>query len=253
MRLENKTALITGAAGGIGLAAVKRFLQEGANVMMADMDEERLATVAKELATDKVAYRAVDVSDEQQVKSLASSTVETYGGINVFVANAGIEGKMGEIIDSDVDNLMKVLDVNVKGVWLGLRYVIPAMKDAGGGSIVITSSGAGVKGAAGMVPYNTSKHAVIGMMRCAALECTKYNIRVNTVNPGPIETRMMDSIAEGLVPGSANDFRNQLEAITPMGRYGKVDEVANLMLFLASDESSYCTGSGYMVDGGNAT
>ena len=104
-----------------------------------------------------------------------------------------------------------------------------------------------------MVPYNTSKHAVIGMMRCAALECTKYNIRVNTVNPGPIETRMMDSIAEGLVPGSANDFRNQLEAITPMGRYGKVDEVANLMLFLASDESSYCTGSGYMVDGGNAT
>ncbi|BFM08323.1 SDR family NAD(P)-dependent oxidoreductase [Halioxenophilus aromaticivorans] len=253
MRLENKTALITGAAGGIGLAAVKRFLQEGANVMMADMDEERLAAVAKELATDKVAYMAVDVSDEQQVKSLASSTVETFGGINVFVANAGIEGKMGEIIDSDVDNLMKVLDVNVKGVWLGLRYVIPAMKDAGGGSIVITSSGAGVKGAAGMVPYNTSKHAVIGMMRCAALECTKYNIRVNTVNPGPIETRMMDSIAEGLVPGSANDFRNQLEAITPMGRYGKVDEVANLMLFLASDESSYCTGSVYMVDGGNAT
>ncbi len=253
MRLENKVVLITGAAGEIGVAAVRLFVREGARVMMADMNGEQLAQAASEFASDSVACFTVDVTDEVQVRAMVDNTVEVFGRIDVFMANAGIEGKMGEIIESDLDNLMRVLDVNVKGVWLGLRYVIPVMKEQGGGSIVITSSGAGVKGAPGMVPYNTSKHAVIGMMRCAALECTKYNIRVNTVNPGPIETRMMESIAEGLVPGGSADYKTKLQSMTPMRRYGKADEVANLMLFLASDESSYCTGSVYMVDGGNAT
>lgn len=253
MRLNNKVVLITGAAGEIGMAAVRLFVEQGASVMMADMGEERLASSAASINSDSVAYVTVDVTDGNQVKAMVDKTLETFGKIDVFMANAGIEGKMGEIIDSDVENLMNVLDVNVKGVWFGLHYVIPAMRDNGGGSIVITSSGAGVKGAPGMVPYNTSKHAVIGMMRCAALECTKYNIRVNTVNPGPIETRMMNSIAEGIIPGKGADFKSKIEAMTPMHRYGQAAEVANLMLFLASDESSYCTGSVYMVDGGNAT
>ncbi|MBR9911800.1 MAG: SDR family oxidoreductase [Gammaproteobacteria bacterium] len=253
MRLKDKVVLITGAAGAIGIAAVKRFSEEGAKVMLADVNLESLQPLVAQLGADRAACVAVDVTQPDQVENMVRACTDAFGGIDVFVANAGIEGKIGEIIDSDVANLDKVLAVNVRGVWLGLHYVIPVMKNGGGGSIIITSSGAGVKGAANMVPYNTSKHAVIGMMRCAALECTQYNIRVNTVNPGPIESRMMRSIAEGFAPGGGDDFNQKITAQTPMGRYGQPVEIANMMVFLGSDESSYCTGSVYMVDGGNAT
>ena len=253
MRLKDKVVLITGAGGAIGTAAVERFVSEGAKVMLADVSVELLQPLVKKLGADRAACIAVDVTEEDQVANMVSTCVATFGGIDVFVANAGIEGKIGETIETEVSNFDKVMAVNVRGVWLGLHYVIPVLRDGGGGSIIITSSGAGVKGSANMVPYNTSKHAVIGMMRCAALECTKYNIRVNTVNPGPIESRMMSSIAEGFAPGGGVDFNEKITAETPMGRYGKPQEVVNMMVFLASDESSYCTGSVYMVDGGNAT
>lgn len=252
MRLDQKVVLITGAAGGIGIAAVRRFVEEGARVVIADMNIGALEAIVDELGRDKAACVQVDVSQAEQVESMVDFCVATFGGIDVFVANAGIEGKIGEISDSTVENFDRVMSVNVRGVWLGLHYVIPVMRQGGGGSIIITSSGAGVKGSVNMVPYNTSKHAVIGLMRCAALESAKYNIRVNTVNPGAIETRMMRSIEDGFVPGDGSQFKQQLEQMTPMGRYGLPEEVANMMVFLASDESSYCTGSVYMVDGGNA-
>lgn len=251
MRLKGKVALITGAAGGIGIAVARRFVAEGAQVMLADLDEAALKKVAEEFGS-AASCIATDVTRAADVQAMVDKTLEQFGGLDIFVANAGIEGKIGEIIDSEVENFDKVMAVNVRGVWLGLHYAIPALQKRGGGSIVITSSGAGVQGSPGLAPYNTSKHAVIGLMRCAAHECAKHNIRVNTVNPGPIETRMMTAIEDGFVPGQGDVFKNAVNAATPMARYGTPDEVANLMLFLASDESSYCTGGVYMVDGGNS-
>ncbi len=148
--------------------------------------------------------------------------------------------------------------VNVRGVWLGLKYVIPVMRERGGGSIVITSSTAGIGGTAGLSAYVTSKHAVIGLMRTAALECAPLGIRVNTVNPAPIETRMMRSLEEMRVAAAdssevtVQQAKRASAARIPLQRYGNPEEVAKLMLFLASDESSFCTGGVYMVDGGRS-
>ena len=253
MRLDKKVVLITGAGGGIGQAAVRKFVSEGAKVMLEDIGTESTQPLVDELGSDNCACVAVDVTQADQVENMVRATVDTFGGIDVFVANAGTEGKIGSIIDTDVSNLDNVLAVNVRGVWLGLHYVIPVMRDGGGGSIMITSSGAGVQGSPNTASYNTSKHAVIGLMRCAALECAQFGIRVNTVNPGAVETRMMASIEDGFAEAGAGDFRSMVEAVTPLGRYGQPDEIANMMVFLGSDDSSYCTGSVYMVDGGNAT
>lgn len=253
MKLNNKVVLITGAGGGIGQAAVRKFVAEGARVMLADLGTDDTQPLVDELGADLCACVAVDVTQDDQVENMVNACVKTFGGIDVFVANAGVEGEIGDIMSTDVSNLDKVLAVNVRGVWLGLHYVIPVMRDGGGGSIMITSSGAGVQGSPNTACYNTSKHAVIGLMRCAALEVAQFGIRVNTVNPGAVETRMMTSIEDGFAEAGAGDFKALVEAGTPLGRYGQPDEIANMMVFLGSDDSSYCTGGVYMVDGGNST
>jgi len=252
MKLDQKVVLITGAGGGIGVAAVRQFVAEGAKVMMTDMDTQVTQGLVDELGSDRCAAMAVDVTQEDQVKAMVDACVAIFGRIDVFVANAGVEGDIGDIASTDVSNLDRVFAVNVRGVWLGLHYVIPVMRDQGGGSIIMTSSGAGVKGSPNTACYNASKHAVIGLMRCAAMECGVHNIRVNTVNPGAVETRMITSIEEGFAEAGAPDFRAMVEAVTPLGRYGQPEEIAKMMVFLGSDDSSYCTGSVYMVDGGNA-
>ena len=253
MKLNNKVVLITGAGGGIGQAAVRKFVAEGARVMLADLGTDDTQPLVDELGADLCACVAVDVTQDDQVENMVNACVKTFGGIDVFVANAGVEGEIGDIMSTDVSNLDKVLAVNVRGAWLGLHYVIPVMRDGGGGSIMITSSGAGVQGSPNTACYNTSKHAVIGLMRCAALEVAQFGIRVNTVNPGAVETRMMTSIEDGFAEAGAGDFKALVEAGTPLGRYGQPDEIANMMVFLGSDDSSYCTGGVYMVDGGNST
>jgi|TARA_B110000259_G_scaffold12861_2_gene13671 NAD(P)-dependent dehydrogenase (short-subunit alcohol dehydrogenase family) len=253
MKLDNKVVLITGAGGGIGQAAVRKFVSEGAKVMLADIGTDVTQTLVDELGSERCACVAVDVAVADQVENMVRATVDRFGSIDVFIANAGVEGKIGSIMDTDVSNLDQVLAVNVRGVWLGLHYVMPVMRDGNGGSIIITSSGAGVQGSPNTAAYNTSKHAVIGLMRCAALEAAQFGIRVNTVNPGAVDTRMMESIEEGFAEVGAGDFRAMVEAVTPLGRYGQPDEIANMMVFLGSDDSSYCTGGVYMVDGGNST
>ena len=253
MGLENKTVLVTGAAGDIGRAITRRFVNEGARVMQADLSESPMQQTVQDLGEASCDYCILDVTSEEQTIAAVARTVERFGGLDVFIANAGVEGQIGNIVDGDVAKLMQVLEVNVKGPWLGMKHAIAVMRDQGGGSIILTSSGAGVKGSPGTAPYNASKHAVIGLMRCAALECAPHNIRVNTVNPGPLEGRMMASIAEGYGPEASAQFAELVKQQTPLGRFGKAEEVAALMAFLASDDASYCTGGVYMVDGGNST
>ena len=257
-RLEGKVAVITGATGGIGRAASRLFAEEGARVALVDLDESALQELAAEIGEERASYSAADVTQPDQTQAYIDAAVNRWGGIDVLLANAGIEGTLATIPEYPVDMFDRVMAVNVRGVWLGIKYAVPAMRERGGGSIVITSSTAGIGGAAEMSAYNTSKHAVIGMMRCAALECAPHGIRVNTVNPAPIETRMMRSIEEQRA-AALDDADVTLETMKrayveriPLRRYGNPEEVARMMLFLSSDDSTFCTGGVYMVDGGRS-
>ena len=257
-RLEGKVAVITGATGGIGSAAARLFVEEGARVALVDLDEAALRETARSIGEDNASYTVADVTQADQTRAYIDEAVNRWGGIDALLANAGIEGKLSNITDYPIDEFDRVMAVNVRGVWLGVKYAIPEMRARGGGSIVITSSTAGISGSAEMSAYNTSKHAVIGLMRSAALEGASDGIRVNTVNPAPIETRMMRSIEEMRVD-ALDDSRVTVDVVKqaaaeriPLQRYGDPEEVARMMLFLASNESSFCTGGVYMVDGGRS-
>jgi NAD(P)-dependent dehydrogenase (short-subunit alcohol dehydrogenase family) len=248
--LTDKVAVITGGAGGIGIAVGERCVAEGAEVLLVDHDETALQAAAQAIDGESVSYCLSDVTQPIQVESYVQCALERYGGIDFFFNNAGIEGEVKPIPDYSIETFDRVIAVNLRGVWLGLKYVIPPMRARGGGSIVITSSIAGYKGTPGISAYTASKHAVVGLMRTAALECAEAGIRVNTVHPAPIETRMIRSLEEQFVPGDPERARAERMRRIPMKRYGKPEEVANLAVFLASDESKYCTGGVYSVDGG---
>jgi NAD(P)-dependent dehydrogenase (short-subunit alcohol dehydrogenase family) len=245
-RMDGKVAIITGAARGIGAAAARLIAAEGAKLMLADVLIEPLCEVAREIGAS-AATCATDVASEAAVKKLVDETVKRWGRVDAALLNAGIEGHVGPIEDYSADMFDKVIAVNVRGVWLGLKYVMKAMA-ATGGSIVITSSTSGIRATPHMSAYTASKHAVIGLMRAAAIEGADRRIRVNTVNPSPIDTPMIASLEK--MRGFAGRNDQPMAAGTPLGRYGTPEEVARLMLFLASDESSFCTGGVYMVDGG---
>ena len=257
-RLEGKVAIITGATGGIGSAAARLFADEGARVALVDLDEAALRASVTEIGEDRASYTAADVTQPEQTQAYVNAAVERWGGVDILLANAGIEGTLSPIPEYPIDVFDRVMAVNVRGVWLGIKYVVPEMRQRGGGSIVITSSTAGIGGTPEMSAYNTSKHAVIGLMRTAALEGAPDGIRVNTVNPSPIETRMMRSIEEMRV-AALDDSSATVEVAKqafatriPLERYGDPKEVARMMLFLSSDDSSFCTGGVYMVDGGRS-
>ena len=255
-RLENKVAIITGGAGEIGLAAGTLFAKEGAHVLLADLNEDRLKDAVSTLGGNSGSYFVGDVTKAADNAAMVALAEERYGGVDVFLANAGVEGKVKPIPELDEDDFDSVMNVNVKGVFFGLQAVVPAMQKRGGGSIVITSSVAGVEGYGNILPYVTSKHAVVGMMRSAAKECAAQNIRVNTINPSPVEGRMISSLNAGmgdLIGMDAGELKSLSEAGIPLQRYGRPEEIAQVMLFLASDDSSWVTGSVYMADGGNTT
>lgn len=247
-KLENKTAIITGGSGGIGLATAKLFREEGANIMLVDIDEQALLNAQKELNTSNVSYCVADVSKQDDTERYCEATLLKFGQIDILFSNAGIEGVYAPIADYPIDEFEKVMNTNVRGVWLDCKIIIPKMKD--NGSVIITSSVAGLKGFPGLGAYTTSKHAVIGVMRVAALENAPRNIRVNTIHPGPINNRMMRSIEKQISPDDAKIAKDGFVAGVPFGRYGESEEVGQMALFLASDDSKYITGCQHVVDGG---
>lgn len=249
-RLRGKVAIITGASGGIGAATAQRFVNEGAKVLLVDLDEEAVAKVASDLGRENASHFAADVSDPEQVRSYVTAAVERYGGLDVTFANAGIEGGVAPVTDYSVDQFDRVLAVNVRGTFLAIRESVPHMLERGGGSIILTSSVAGLVGANGLSAYVASKHAVMGLAKTAAIELGPQNIRVNTINPGPIENRMMRSIETQADAEHADRVKQAFLDRIPMGRYGGNDEVAALAAFLASDDSSFSTGTSFVLDGG---
>lgn len=246
-RLDGKVALITGSARGIGAAAARLFAREGARVMLVDVLADPMQALVRELG-DSAAFEVADITDEATVKAVVDATVRRFGRLDVAVLNAGIAGELRPLIDYPSDVFDKVIAVNVRGTWLGLKYVMAAMQ-ASGGSIVVTASTSSVRATPNMSAYIASKHASLGLMRAAAVEGAAKGIRVNSVNPATIDTPMVRSLEKNQQRSSPNKLETKTRHI-PLGRQGTADEVARLMLFLASDESSFCTGGVYMVDGG---
>ncbi len=259
-RLENRVAIITGGAGSIGKTTAKLLLEEGAKVVLVDLVEadlkKAIAVMNAELggetgsniAAENITYCVADVTKASDVQQYVNKTVEIYGKIDVFFNNAGIEGVVMPIIGYPEDVFDEVMAVNVKGVWLGNKYVLPHMND--GGSIIMTSSVSGIVGSPNVSAYITSKHAVVGIMRATAVEAAPRKIRVNSVHPSPVDNRMMRSFEDGFASGHGEDVKKTLEATIPLGRYAEPIEIARLVLFLASDDSQFITGTTQIVDGG---
>ena len=250
-RLSGKVALITGATGGIGEASAKLFLTEGASVMLVGRSEEKLQeTVARLGASKAVATFVAEAADEAGIAAAVAATAAAFGGLDIVFANAGMEGTVGMIADSQLADFERVVRTNVSSVWLAIKHAVTPMRQRGGGSIIVTASISGERGFAGGAPYVTSKHAVIGLVRSAALELAAAGIRVNAIAPGPIDNRMIRSIETQLSPESPDKIREFMLSKIAMGRYGTNEEVAEMALFLASAASSYSTGGTFMVDGG---
>ena len=246
--LENKVVLITGGSGEIGKATAKLFLAEGAKVMLVARREEKLRATIKELNSENLEYCAADVSKVQDVQKYTKATLSKFKGIDIFFNNAGIEGTVKPFAEYPNTAFDSVIDKNLKGVWFGCKYVIPKMND--GGSVIITSSVAGLKGFSGLGAYVASKHGVVGIMRVAAIEFAERKIRVNTIHPGPVNTRMMRAIEESISPSHAEDVKKDFEKDILFKRYAEPEEIAQSVLFLASDASTYITGITHIIDGG---
>jgi NAD(P)-dependent dehydrogenase (short-subunit alcohol dehydrogenase family) len=249
--LNGKVALVTGAAGEIGAATLQLLAQRGARILAVDRDAEGLKRAIDKLPASAEALPIVaDVSREEDVVSYVRQAVDVMGGVHIFFNNAGIEGAIAAIPDYPLEMFRRVLDVNVIGVFLGMKHVLPVMLGQQSGSIINTASIAGKIGSANICAYTASKHAVIGLTKAAALECADTKVRVNCVCPGLIDSRMLSSIVNGRNTGNAPVPVQNVVDRTPARRLGLATEVAAVVAFLASDDASYVSGSSYVVDGG---
>jgi 3alpha(or 20beta)-hydroxysteroid dehydrogenase len=250
-RLDNKVAIITGATGGIGEATAKLFLDLGAKVMLVARSADKLAATKGRLeAHGEVRESISEAADESGISAAVAATLDHFGGLDILIANAGTEGVAKPIEALSVEEFEDTMRTNVTGVWLAMKHCVAPLKARGGGSIIALSSIAGCIGFPGLAPYIASKHAVYGLVKTGALELGSSNIRVNAVGPGPIDNRMIDSLQNQLAPDDPAALRSGIEASIAMRRYGTNEEVAHLLAFLASDASTYCSGSIYMIDGG---
>lgn len=242
--MKNKTIIITGAASGIGKAAAALFAKHGANVVISDIQEEAGKAVVKDIvaAGGKASFFKTDVSKPEEMEALVNYAINTYGKLDVAVNNAGIAGELNPIADMSIEGWQKVISINLNSLFYGMKYQIQAMLKSGGGSIVNISSILGSVGFAGSAAYTAAKHGAVGLTQTAALEYSAQNIRVNAVGPGFIDTPLLDALDV--------EMKKQLVALHPIGRLGKSEEVAELILWLGSDKSSFVTGSYYPIDGG---
>jgi len=252
-RFDGKVVVITGAAGGIGRAAAVRVASEGARLALVDLAAGGLrdSLAAVERAGGRGLTVEADVTRLADVERYVAAARERFGGVDCFFNNAGILGAVSPLVDYPEETFDRVLAVNVKAVWLGLKVVGPAIMARGGGAIVNTASIAAFRGTAGLVAYTASKHAVVGLTRTAAVEFARRGVRVNAVCPAPIETPMVDALEGGVSGRDPRAVRQRLEATIPMRRYGKPEEVAALVAFLMSPDASYINGGIYTVDGGS--
>jgi len=251
IRLDGKVAVVTGAAGVIGSATIRLLAERGARIVAVDRRQDDLKTAIKDLpaAAQALAVEA-DVTREDEVAEYVRAAVDKFGTIDVFYNNAGIEGDIKPITEYSLESFRRVLDVNVVGVFLGMKHVLPVMLKANKGSIINTASIAGLLGSPQIAVYSASKHAVIGLTKTASWECTGTGVRVNCVCPGLIDSRMLSTIIQGRSPGNAPPPQDKLVERIPARRLGQASEVASIVAFLASDEASYVSGSHYTVDGG---
>jgi NAD(P)-dependent dehydrogenase (short-subunit alcohol dehydrogenase family) len=255
MDFTGKVALITGAGNGIGRAAALAFARRGAKVVAVDRDgaaAERTAATVRQQGGDG-RFHAADVTRSADVQAYVAAAMDAHGRIDCFFNNAGIEGRLAAIVDMDEAVFDEVLGVNVKGVFLGLRAVLPVMLAQKSGAVVNTASVAGLVGTPGMSAYVASKHAVIGLTKSAAGEVARAGVRVNAVCPGPIDTRMIHSIEAQIDPANPAAVEKRYHAALPLGRYGTADEVAGVVLFLCSDLASNVNGAQYVIDGGRTS
>ena len=251
IRLDGRVAVVTGAAGVIGAATMRLLAERGAHIVAVDRKPQELQTAINELpASARAVAIAADVTREDEVADYVRAALDSFGSIDVFYNNAGIEGDITPITRYSLETFRRVLDVNVVGVFLGLKHVLPVMLKRGKGSIINTASIAGLIGSPDIAVYSASKHAVIGLTKSAALECTATGVRVNCVCPGMIDSRMLSAIIDGRNPGNAPVPGAKIVERIPCRRLGHASEVASIVAFLASDEASYVSGSAYTVDGG---
>jgi NAD(P)-dependent dehydrogenase (short-subunit alcohol dehydrogenase family) len=251
IRLDGRVAVVTGAAGVIGTATMRLMADRGARIVAVDRREKDLQTAIKDLPASAQALAVpADVTSEAEVAEYVRAAVDKFGAIDAFYNNAGIEGDIAPITKYSLETFRRVLDVNVVGVFLGMKHVLPVMLKQNSGSIINTASIAGLIGSPEIAVYTASKHAVIGLTKAAAVECTGTAVRVNCVCPGMIDSRMLSAIIEGRNPGNAPVPANRIVERIPARRLGLASEVASIVAFLASDEASYVSGSAYTVDGG---
>jgi NAD(P)-dependent dehydrogenase (short-subunit alcohol dehydrogenase family) len=246
--LEGRVCIVTGGAGSIGFATVEALLAEGAKVTLVDLDAEKLGSAVRGLNTDKAAFVAADVTDAAQTRRYVTETVDRWGKIDVLFSNAGNDGPLMPITEYPEDLFDRIVTTHVRGCFLSCKYSIPHMND--GGSIIITSSIVGVIGVPHNCSYVAAKHALMGLMRCVAKEVAPRRIRVNSVNPGPVDNIFMRTAEKTMSTMLGRDAGQWFDEQIPLGRHADPKEIAQAVCFLASDRSSFTTGTALMVDGG---
>jgi NAD(P)-dependent dehydrogenase (short-subunit alcohol dehydrogenase family) len=246
--LDGRICIVTGAAGSLGSASARRFIAEGAKVMLVDRDRARLDAVLKSLPEGRATAMLADVTSARDTMAYVEATVARWGPVDVLFSNAGISGVIKPVADYPEEVFDAVVAVNLKGSFLACKYGLPRMRD--GGSIVMTSSVVGVTSDPGISAYAASEHGLIGLMRTVAKEAAPRGVRVNVVAPGPIDNDFQRDVERGLSEALGTDAGKFLDSVIPLGRHAKSEEVAETVLFLASDKSRFTTGSVLMADGG---